>query len=168
MPDLALSALPIAFDFDGKTYQVSPRTLGVEALFAKHHADQTYQDLQVFADTLGPVALAQQVEGWRHDLSCRAFSFGTWLSRRYLASEDGFRKMAWLLIERGAAKYGGCHIDMPTLARIARDVRVIEGPDGKPVLTGKGPELAKLVEEISDPNRPALMEEEAQPSQPTS
>lgn len=151
MPDAILAGLPIAFPFEGKTYQIAPRTLAVEAAFAKHHADQAYLDLQVFAATLGPEGFAEQKAGWRQDLFSRAFSYGSPLSRRYLGSEPGFRQMAFLLLSLGADKCGGDKITMATVDRILRD----------PV---KGPELLELVWGIADPNRVGPLEIPEAPS----
>lgn len=129
---------PAAFTFEGKVYQVALRDAAVESAFSRHHADQCFQDLQVFAGTVGPVKLAALEEGWRHDLFSRSFSFGSWLSRRYLFSEPGFQHAAWLLIEKGATEHGGTRISPETIDRISRD----------PV---KGPELALLVGARIDP-----------------
>jgi hypothetical protein len=97
MPDMAgLLGIPVEFTFADRTYKVHPRTLELEGRLGHMLADEALASIRAHADKLGPDLLALQLEGWRHDLAARLFSYDGYIVQRALGTPDGQKLLAFL------------------------------------------------------------------------
>jgi hypothetical protein len=95
-----LLGIPETFLFEGRTYQVSERTLEHEALFSRWVAAEARALIARHADEMSPLEYEAQLAGWRQDGAAHAYDFDGFVCQRALHSPSGSRYIAFLALKK--------------------------------------------------------------------
>jgi hypothetical protein len=141
--DARLLNQPVPFEFQGKTYRVTPEpTFQIEAAYQLFLEREAYLAVHRHKGTLDPGDYEAQLKGWRHDLAAKEYAWGSEVCFRALRSEPGWRELAYLLMRHAEAQGGQPEpVTRDLVERIAKD------PE-------KARELLAVVWGVKDPNPP--------------
>lgn len=101
MPDTAsLLGIPTEFTFRDKVYQVAPRTLELEGMFARWVSGGALEFIQAHQEQMTPQFFQGQFDGWRHDGASHLYDWGTWICSQAANSEAGRKRLALLQLAK--------------------------------------------------------------------
>jgi hypothetical protein len=145
-----LSAIGVPFEQGGQRFMLGALDFRVELALQRSLEQNAYRRLQAHRGEMDADDYGRALDGWRHDLAVNTFAYGTSVCFRYLASQEGMRALALLLLQSGQ-RQGGATAFQETMDRIVAD------PE-------KWDELVGLVMEHYFPNAQAPARPEATPA----
>jgi hypothetical protein len=142
-----IAGLPTRIDWKGQQYQLCPRDLAMQMMFANWVQEQAVRAIYRHRETLGAEGYERALAVWLREVAKGIYDWGSPVCHQALFTGQGLRYITCLKLQKGTAKHRGAPVDMEVVEQMFQD-----------------PELATLLyqtmlrQDFPNPERPVSTE----------
>lgn len=98
-----LAGLPVAFEWEGRSYPLGHRDFNLELAFQSHMEERAARKIEQHRGTLGEAWYQNQLAIWQRNCTANAYEMETAETYAYLWTKEGSGEYAWLKLQKGKA-----------------------------------------------------------------